>query len=83
MYKLNSTGLNLTGIHHTESLVFLDLNPSGYFVVSPQYITCTYNPQPDITAYELAQIIPYFHGKSMTANDWESLGPVTRHLKKI
>jgi len=49
----------------------------------PQPINCIYNPQPDITAYELAQIIPYLLNKTMLKEDWDKLGNITRHLKRL
>lgn len=44
------------------------------------FVRCRYEPQPDITAYELAQIIPYFAGGHLTRKAWEKLGSANRHL---
>ena len=49
--------------------------------VSP--ISCSFEPLPDITAYELAQILPYCHGRIMWESDWEALGSAQRHLKRM
>lgn len=51
--------------------------------VLSKYVRASYNPQPDITAYELATILPFFHGQMMTEADWDALGATQRHLKRI
>lgn len=56
------------------------LSCSAYF---QSFIQCEYSPQPDITAYELAQILPYLIGRAMHESDWEKLGVATRHLKRL
>lgn len=45
-------------------------------------LSISYNPQPDITAYELAIILPYLHGKPMFEEDWIDLGNAQRHLRR-
>lgn len=55
---------------------------AGPFVIE-QTIGSKFEPMPDITAYELAKLLPYFHGKQMYQEDWERLGlTVTRHLQR-
>jgi hypothetical protein len=44
------------------------------------YVRCAFEPLPDITAYELACVLPYFHGKHMTEDDWNALGDKRRHF---
>lgn len=52
------------------------IGPGASFRVS-------YDPQPDITAYELASIIPIFlSGQIMTDEEWGALGAMQRHLKR-
>lgn len=47
----------------------------------PTYVSAEFDPQPDITAYELAQII--LHSGHMTEERWAELGPkVTRHMRR-
>lgn len=44
-------------------------------------MSVTFSPQPDITAYELAMLLPYLlsnHG--IYAEDWAELGTMKRHL---
>lgn len=48
--------------------------------VRPVY--ARFEPQLDITAYELAQILPFVMGRSMWEKDWEALGVVQRHLRR-
>ena len=40
-------------------------------------------PQPDITTYELAQLLPFFLCGNLTEDVWEKLGPATRHLERM
>ena len=40
-----------------------------------------YDPQPDITAYELALLLPHFHGVPLLQASLDKLGTATRHLK--
>lgn len=48
-----------------------------------KYISCYFDPQPDITAYELAKLLPWFRpGQRITEDDWTALGEMTRHLKR-
>ncbi len=47
------------------------------------YVTATFHPQTDITAYELAMLLPFFiTGKGMTEGDWDLLGAAQRHLRR-
>jgi hypothetical protein len=46
-------------------------------------ITAEFQPQPDITAYELAQLLPFFFWRSFTRKDLESLGKAARYLKVL
>lgn len=46
-------------------------------------IPCRWEPKPDITSYELAQLIPFFHGQWMTEEKWAELGDATRHLIRV
>lgn len=45
-------------------------------------ISASFEPQADITAFELAQMLPYFSGKPMFPRDWKALGGMQRHFKK-
>lgn len=47
-----------------------------------EHVNCTYAPKADITAFELATLLPYFIGKAMTKEDWDALGACQRHLVK-
>jgi len=45
-------------------------------------ISRTFNPAPDITAYELAILLPYFfNGVPMYEETLSALGSAARHLK--
>lgn len=46
-------------------------------------VSARYIPQPDITAYELALILPGLLGKPIYEEDWVKLGTATRHLERI
>jgi len=43
-------------------------------------ICCGFIPQPDITAFELATLLPYFIGKVMYEEDWKELAVMQRHF---
>lgn len=45
-----------------------------------QPIQVVFEPQPDITAYELAQILKYFHGQPIY--ELAELGELARHFKE-
>ena len=47
-----------------------------------EYVNVSFEPKEDITAFELASLMPYFHGKNMTTDDWDALGAMKRHLKR-
>lgn len=63
-----------------------DPHPDGGFVVRQRYpFRCRFEPQADITAYELALILPFllkFNGWSCTQikEEWIALGDARRHL---
>jgi hypothetical protein len=48
-----------------------------------QPVTCSYEPQPDITVFELATLLPYMLGRPLYQEDWDKLGEATRHLKRL
>jgi hypothetical protein len=62
----------------------LDTAKDGWFTLDlSKYITAAYEPKEDITAYELALILPYvMTGKRMTEDDWKAMGTATRHLRR-
>ena len=46
----------------------------------PDELQGVFDPQPDITAYELAVLMPIFlHG--MTRQVYDALGPMQRHIR--
>ena len=51
---------------------------SPYRFLEP--IFASYQPKSDITAFELAQLLPYLTGKHLYPDDWERLGMACRHL---
>jgi hypothetical protein len=55
---------------------------SVYTYTIAQPISVSFDPQPDITAYELAKLLPHFHGQPIYESDWASLGQLQRHLKR-
>jgi hypothetical protein len=46
-------------------------------------VNVVYNPQEDITTYELSRIIPFMLGKELNNAEWAQLGSAQRHLQKI
>lgn len=48
----------------------------------PKYVNVSFDPKEDITAYELAKILPFFHGQHMTEDAFNALGGANRHLKR-
>ncbi len=47
-------------------------------------IRARFVPQEDITAYELAILLPYYLGlKQMFVADWSALGAINRHLERV
>lgn len=48
-----------------------------------QPVTARYTPQPDITAYELALILPGLLGKPIFEADWTKLGSASRHFERV
>ena len=61
-----------------------DATPSSGFTtycLAPEPLRASFVPQPDITAYELATILPFFlGGRMLTEADWGALGAAQRHL---
>ena len=55
---------------------------SGQFVKIRIPVRASFEPKEDITAYELAQIIPFFHGAHYFDEDWEAL-PWKRHFRRL
>ncbi len=52
-----------------------------HFVFIRKPLTFNYNPQEDITAYELAKLLPYLLGQSIFEDEWEKFDPnLKRHL---
>ena len=47
-----------------------------------RYAGVTFEPQPDITAYELAQILAQHWLNGITEEQLETLGPMTRHFRR-
>ena len=47
---------------------------------SDPYLLGTFEPQPDITAYELAIILPMIFS-GMTREFYDQLGPMQRHIR--
>ncbi len=42
-----------------------------------------FRPKPDITAYELAQALPWTVANGMSIDHWEALGALKRHFELI
>lgn len=68
-----------------HSFVTTDLTPGSvaYMGHASKYVNASYDPQPDITAYELATILPFFMSRIMTEADWDAFGAAQRHLKRL
>lgn len=48
-----------------------------------RFVTWAYRPKPDITAHELARLMPALLGGLISEADWASLGEAcTRHLER-
>jgi hypothetical protein len=59
--------------------LFFALEGQQYHIARPFY--AQWNPQPDITAYEIAILLPYFVGAArLTREIWQAMGPERRHL---
>ena len=65
----------------SEPIVGLDGKPLQPLMPIP----ARFRPQKDITAYELAQLLPYYLGLALLFQaDWDKLGEtVTRHLERM
>jgi hypothetical protein len=46
-------------------------------------ISAVFEPKGDITAYELAQMMPAFHGRQYFAEEWDALPSWTRHWRRV
>lgn len=86
---MTQDGVKLTGGAMTgdpgmaEPETRLHVPPTPSYLTLPKYVSCSYEPKPDITAYELAIILPFFMGgHGMTEKDWEALGDARRHLRR-
>ena len=66
-----------------DVMYYSDFSASGLPMAIKPPISCSYEPQPDITAFELAVLLPYTLGKSLYQEDWDKLGDATRHLKRV
>ena len=58
-------------------------NAEGLHLSAFTRVGFKYEPQSDITAYELSLILPYLLGSWMNQTDWDNLGEATRHLKRL
>jgi len=61
------------------------MNENAFIIHVPKYLWCTFEPQEDITAYELSKLMPFFApgSRGITEDDWSALGEkVTRHLRR-
>lgn len=65
----------------------MTINVSGMYFknisVIPKYISVRFEPEPDITTYELAKLMPYLVGVRMgiAQDEWNKMGSEKRHLK--
>lgn len=46
-------------------------------------VQAKFKAQPDITAFELAQVLPYLFGKPMYEAEWDALGTAQRHWTRL
>ena len=53
-----------------------------YVVIGGQPERVVLDAKPDMTAWELSTILPFFLGKMMNEVDWNALGVAQRHLKR-
>lgn len=53
-----------------------------YMHESPKIIHADYEPKPDITAYELACLMPMLLGNPLTEMGWIAIGTAARHLRR-
>lgn len=61
---------------------FNSLPPLSLPIAQP--IRARFIPKEDITAYELAILLPYYLGlRPMMEKDWTELGTMTRHLERF
>lgn len=59
----------------------LDLKMASKPLIQP--VTARYKPLPDITAYELALVLPGLLGKPIYELEWLELGSATRHFERL
>ena len=55
--------------------------PEELTIAQPS-LSFNFVPQPDITAYELALLMPFFLGKPMYQSDFDNLVTAWRHLQR-
>lgn len=53
-----------------------------YLRENPKIIHADYEPKPDITAYELACLMPMLLGNPLTEAGWIDIGTASRHLRR-
>ena len=54
---------------------------SSQFIKLRVPVSAAFEPKEDITAYELAQMMPIFHGQHYFDEEWEAL-PWKRHWRR-
>lgn len=54
---------------------------NGDILVLKRPVSAVFEPKEDITAYELAQMMPAFHGQQFFEEEWAAL-PWTRHWRR-
>lgn len=69
--------------HQDENCVLENDQVEATFLTFPTPISVTYEPQEDITVYELAQLLPVLLGHfPITEENLKALGSAARHLKR-
>ncbi len=67
----------------SEMIQRFDYGTIGSAGIIETPLNCVFQPQPDITAFELATLLPYIMSGGLYKSTWERLGTsVTRHLKR-
>ena len=68
---------------HAERRTIMHIQTENLSVLKlPTPIVCDWKPETDITAYELALLLPYLSGKLLYESDWKQLGSASRHLAR-
>lgn len=62
--------------------------PDGFEPGDGEQIKCWWKPQPNITAFELALLLPYLLdqallARGLTESDWSGLGEAARHFERL